>query len=147
MAEHSWLCNVVYTGWRAMAESNSGVLIVPRLNAIVNELDLRVAILGSIQSMGYGHILAVNLIEAGDGSSLRGGGGRKKGGKEEKEGGGEKGGEKGGERGGERKRGKFKELYLDRNCNCGQPCWGCFGLFGPHQCSEAIPPPPPISYY
>ena len=36
-----------------MAESNSGVLIVPRLNAIVNELDLRVAILGSIQSMGY----------------------------------------------------------------------------------------------
>ena len=37
-----------------MAESNSGgVLVVPRLNAIVNELDLRVAILGSIQSMGY----------------------------------------------------------------------------------------------
>ena len=37
-----------------MAESISGgVLVVPRLNAIVNELDLRVAILGSIQSMGY----------------------------------------------------------------------------------------------
>ena len=36
-----------------MAESNSRVLIVSRLNAIVNELDLRVAILGSIQSMGY----------------------------------------------------------------------------------------------
>ena len=39
-----------------MAESinsASGVLIVPRLNAIVNELDLRVAILGSIQSLGY----------------------------------------------------------------------------------------------
>ena len=33
-----------------MAES---VLIVPRLNAIVNELDVRVAILGSVQSMGY----------------------------------------------------------------------------------------------
>ena len=37
-----------------MAESiNSGVLIVPQLNAIVNELDLRVDILGSVQSMGY----------------------------------------------------------------------------------------------
>ena len=31
----------------------SGVLIVPRLNAIVNEPDLRVAILGSVQSMGF----------------------------------------------------------------------------------------------
>ena len=36
-----------------MAESKSDVLIVPRLNAIVNELDLRAAILGSIQYMGY----------------------------------------------------------------------------------------------
>ena len=37
-----------------MADSiNSGVLIVPRLNTIVNELDLRVAIMGSVQSMGY----------------------------------------------------------------------------------------------
>ena len=80
--------------------------------------------------------------------STKGGKKEKKGGKEEKEGGGKKGGEKGGERGGERKRGKFKELYqcFNRNCNCRQPCWGCFGLFGPHQCSEAIPSPP-ISYY
>ena len=37
-----------------MAESNSGgVLVVPRLNAIVNELDLHVVILGSMGSMGY----------------------------------------------------------------------------------------------
>ena len=37
-------------------ESKSGVLIVPRdgrLNAIVNEPDLRVAILGSVQNMGF----------------------------------------------------------------------------------------------
>ena len=34
-----------------MAETKSGVLIVPRLNAIVNEPDLRVAILGSVQNM------------------------------------------------------------------------------------------------
>ena len=33
--------------------SNSTVLVVPRLNAIVNELDLCVAILWSIHSMGY----------------------------------------------------------------------------------------------
>ena len=65
--------------------------------------------------------------------------------KEEKKGEGKKGGEKGGERGGERNIGKFKQLYqcFNRNCNYRQPCWGCFGLFGPHQCSEAIPPPPP----
>ena len=36
-----------------MAESKSGVLIVLRLNAIVNEQDLRVAILGSVQNMGF----------------------------------------------------------------------------------------------
>ena len=36
-----------------MAESKSRVSIVPRLNAIVNEPDLRLAILGSVQSMGF----------------------------------------------------------------------------------------------
>ena len=36
-----------------MAETKSGVLIVPRLNAIVNEPDLRVAILGSVQNMTW----------------------------------------------------------------------------------------------
>ena len=36
-----------------MAESTSGVLIVPRLYAIVNEPDLRVGILGSVQNMGF----------------------------------------------------------------------------------------------
>ena len=36
-----------------MAETKSGVLIVPRLNAIVNEPDLRVATLGSVQNMTW----------------------------------------------------------------------------------------------
>ena len=36
-----------------MAECKSAVFIVPRLNAIVNERDLRVAILGSVQNMGF----------------------------------------------------------------------------------------------
>ena len=36
-----------------MAETKSGVLIVPQLKAIVNELDLRVAILGSVQNMTW----------------------------------------------------------------------------------------------
>ena len=36
-----------------MAESKSGVLIVPRMTAIVNEPDLCVAILGSVQNMGF----------------------------------------------------------------------------------------------
>ena len=34
-------------------ESKSGVLIAPRLNAIMNEPDLRVAILGSVQNTGF----------------------------------------------------------------------------------------------
>ena len=36
-----------------MAEFKSEVLIVPRLNAIVNEPDHCVAILGSVQNMGF----------------------------------------------------------------------------------------------
>ena len=38
---------------RDMAETKSGVLIVPRLKAIVNEPDLHVATLGSVQNMTW----------------------------------------------------------------------------------------------
>ena len=52
---------------RDMAETKSGVLIVPRLNAIVNEPDLRVAILGSVQNMTwkcmYKRVVEVAAVE------------------------------------------------------------------------------------
>ena len=37
-----------------MVEStDSGMLIVPRFNVVLNEVDCRVAVLGLVQSMGY----------------------------------------------------------------------------------------------
>lgn len=36
-----------------LANISTSMEVIPRLNAIVTKLDLRMAILGSVQSMGY----------------------------------------------------------------------------------------------